>query len=195
MIATSRFPPRSTLRICRSVVQLENRRRSNQERTRCQRQPNLDPAGQAVSARASSSPGAGQRRGDPPGQSLPTPPRPHGPGPAVSLVGSYELLVWLIRAFGSADREPSAEHLYTGAACRATARPRSAPAIDGERLRGSKRGTSDPTWRPAGQAAGQSPVPATGHRDQEPIGTLHGYSTSTAVLHFALEGGTVPGWH
>jgi hypothetical protein len=24
---------------------------------------------------------------------------------------------------------------------------------------------------------------------------LHGYSTSTAVLHFGLEGGTVPGWH
>src|SRR5205823_6997341 len=31
--------------------------------------------------------------------------------PAVSLVGSYELLVWLIRACGSADREPSAAHL------------------------------------------------------------------------------------
>ena len=24
---------------------------------------------------------------------------------------------------------------------------------------------------------------------------LRGYSTSTAVLHFGLEGGTVPGWH
>jgi hypothetical protein len=87
--------------------------------------------------------------------------------PAVSLVGSYELLVWLIRASGAADREPSAEHLYTGAACCAAARPRSAPAIDGERLRGSKRGTSDPAWRPAGQAAGQSPIPATGQRDAE----------------------------
>ena len=39
--------------------------------------------------------------------------------PAVSLVGSYELLVWLIRTSGAADREPSAERLRDGAACRA----------------------------------------------------------------------------
>jgi hypothetical protein len=50
--------------------------------------------------------------------------------PAVSLVGSYELLVWLIRASRAADREPSAEHLCTGGACCAAARPRSAPAIE-----------------------------------------------------------------
>ena len=31
--------------------------------------------------------------------------------PAVSLVGSYELLVWLIRTCGAADRGPSAGHL------------------------------------------------------------------------------------
>ena len=37
---------------------------------------------------------------------------------AVSLAGSYELLVWLIRTCGAADPEPSAEHLCTGAACR-----------------------------------------------------------------------------
>ena len=41
--------------------------------------------------------------------------------PAVSLVGSYELLVWLIRTCGAADRGPSAAHLRTGAACRAAA--------------------------------------------------------------------------
>ena len=38
--------------------------------------------------------------------------------PAVSLVGSYELLVWLIRTSGAADRGPSAAHLGTSAACR-----------------------------------------------------------------------------
>ena len=41
--------------------------------------------------------------------------------PAVSLVGSYELLVWLIRTSGAADRGPSPAHLRTGAACRAAA--------------------------------------------------------------------------
>src|ERR1700753_4077726 len=47
--------------------------------------------------------------------------------PAVSLVGSYELLVWLIRTAGTADRGPSAGHLCTGAACCAAGRPVPAP--------------------------------------------------------------------
>ena len=46
----------------------------------------------------------------------------HGPvgavvaWPAVSLAGSYELLVWIIRTSGAADRGPSAAHLCPGAA-------------------------------------------------------------------------------
>jgi hypothetical protein len=87
--------------------------------------------------------------------------------PAVSLVGSYELLVWLIRTCGTADRGPSAGHLSTGAACRAAARPVPAPAADGERPGRSARDTSDLAWRPAGQAAGPSPGPAGGQRDDE----------------------------
>ena len=42
--------------------------------------------------------------------------------PAVSLVGSYELLVWLIRTSGAAEHGPSAEHLCNRAACRAAMR-------------------------------------------------------------------------
>ena len=80
--------------------------------------------------------------------------------PAVSLVGSYELLVWLIRASGAAARGPSAEHPCNSAACRAAARPVPASAADGERPAGSERGTSDPAWRPAGQTAGRSAIPA-----------------------------------
>ena len=38
--------------------------------------------------------------------------------PAVSLVGSYELLVWLVRTAGAVEPGPSAEHLCNGAACR-----------------------------------------------------------------------------
>ena len=83
--------------------------------------------------------------------------------PAVSLVGSYELLVWLIRTCGAADRGPSAAHLCTGAACRAARRPVPAPAVDGERPGGSERGTSGPAWRPAGQGAGPSLSPPTGN--------------------------------
>ena len=42
--------------------------------------------------------------------------------PAVSLVGSYELLVWLIRTSGTAEHRPPAGHLGDAAACRAAAR-------------------------------------------------------------------------
>jgi hypothetical protein len=87
--------------------------------------------------------------------------------PAVSLVGSYELLVWLIRTFGAADRSPSAGHPCTGTAHCAAARPVPAPAADGERSGGNQRGTSDLTWRSAGQAVGPSPGPAGGLRHDE----------------------------
>jgi hypothetical protein len=82
--------------------------------------------------------------------------------PAVSLVGSYELLVWLFRTCGPTDRGPSAEHLGTGAPCRAAARSVPASAADGERPGGNERDAPDPAGRPAGQAAGQAPTPASG---------------------------------
>ena len=41
--------------------------------------------------------------------------------PAVSLVGSYELLVWLIRTSGTAEHNPPSGHLGDVAACRAAA--------------------------------------------------------------------------
>src|SRR5690348_13514256 len=86
--------------------------------------------------------------------------------PAVSLVGSYELLVWLIRTSGAADRRPSAAHLRTGAACRAARRLVPASAVNGERLGGNQRGTSDPARWPTGRAVG---IPADGQRDAETL--------------------------
>ena len=109
--------------------------------------------------------------------------------PTVSLVGSYELLVWLIRASGSADREPSAEHLCTGAACRAAARPLPGPAIDGECPGGSERGTSDPAWRPAGQAAGQSLILASGRRDAEALEASAVDDAAVAAYRLSVQAG------
>jgi hypothetical protein len=63
--------------------------------------------------------------------------------PAVSLVGSYELLVWLIRTSGPTTRGLSAEHHCKDAACRAAVH---------------EHGTSDSAWRTASPAAGQSPI-------------------------------------
>jgi len=87
--------------------------------------------------------------------------------PAVSLVGSYELLVWLIRTSGAVERIPSAEHLCHRAACYSA--PRSLPisAVDGDRAGGSERHASDPARRPAGQAARLPALPASGQRDDE----------------------------
>jgi hypothetical protein len=87
--------------------------------------------------------------------------------PAVSLVGSYELLVWLIRASGAVEPGPWAEHLCSRAACRTAIRSLRISAVDGDRPSRSERHGSGPARRPAGQAAGLPAVPATEQRDDE----------------------------
>jgi Protein of unknown function (DUF2637) len=87
--------------------------------------------------------------------------------PAVSLVGSYELLVWLIRTSGAAGHGPSAEHLGNGAACRAAICSLPVSAVDGDRPGGSERHVSGPARRPAGQAARLTAIPANKQRDDE----------------------------
>ena len=78
--------------------------------------------------------------------------------PAVSLVGSYELLVWLIRTSGALEREPSAAHRCEDTACRAAARSAPAAAIDGEQHSRSDT-TADQVRRPR-VAASRPPLPA-----------------------------------
>ena len=109
--------------------------------------------------------------------------------PAVSLVGSYELLVWLIRTSGPTARRPSAVHHCKDATCRAAVHPFPAPAIDGERSGGSERGTPDPTWRPAGQPAGQSPIPASGRRDDEAPGASAANDAAVAAYRLSVQAG------
>jgi hypothetical protein len=87
--------------------------------------------------------------------------------PAVSLVGSYELLVWLIRTSGTVERGPSAEHPRNRAACRTAIRSLPISAVDGDHPGGSERHASDSARRPAGQAARLPAIPANGQRDDE----------------------------
>jgi hypothetical protein len=87
--------------------------------------------------------------------------------PTVSLVGSYQLLVWLIRTSGAVERGPSAEHLCHRAACRTAIRSLPIPVADGDRPGGSDRHGSDPARRPAGQAARLPAIPAGEQRDDE----------------------------
>jgi hypothetical protein len=96
----------------------------------------------------------------------------HGPAgavvavwPAVSLAGSYELLVWLIRTSGTAGPGPSAEHLRDGAVCRAVAGSAPAAAAGSEQDSRSDRGVPGPAAQPADRVAGRPAVPAGGQRD------------------------------
>ena len=82
--------------------------------------------------------------------------------PAVSLAGSYELLVWLIRTSGTAGPGPSAEHPCEGAACRAVAGSAPAAAADSEQDSRSQRGAPGQARQPAGRAAGRPAIPPAG---------------------------------
>jgi len=79
--------------------------------------------------------------------------------PAVSLVGSYELLVWLIRTSGALEREPSTEHRCENTSCRAEVRAPVA-AVDSDQHSRSDRDPSAQSWRPQGQPAEQPTAPA-----------------------------------
>jgi len=86
--------------------------------------------------------------------------------PAASLVGSYELLVWLIRTSGVAEHRRPTGHLGDAAARRAAVRPATAAATGTEFPRRSGRDTPDQERQPAAQAAGPPTIPVSGQRDQ-----------------------------
>jgi Protein of unknown function (DUF2637) len=70
--------------------------------------------------------------------------------PAVSFVGSYELLVWLIRTSSAPTSVPPAGHPCGNAACRGAVRSAPAAAIDSEQHSPSDRDLSAQGRRQAG---------------------------------------------
>jgi hypothetical protein len=84
--------------------------------------------------------------------------------PAVSLVGSYELLVWLIRTSRMAERGPSAEPAGKDLACCAVVQAAPAAAVDGERSGRSGRNGSGQTREIGGQVGGQPASHTSGPR-------------------------------
>jgi hypothetical protein len=74
--------------------------------------------------------------------------------PAVSLVGSYEPLVWLIRISGTAGPGPSPEHPREGTACRAVAGSAPAAAAASEQDSRSERGVPGRARQPADRVTG-----------------------------------------
>ena len=81
--------------------------------------------------------------------------------PAVSLVGSYELLVWLIRTARALEHEPSAEHRREDAACHAAERSVPAAVVDSGQHSQSGRDPSAQGLRPVGQRTGQPTISAS----------------------------------
>ena len=86
--------------------------------------------------------------------------------PAVSLVGSYELLVWLISTSGTVEHRPSAGPVGGAAACHATARSATAAAAGAGFPRQGQRDTPDQERQPAAQVTGPPTIPASGQPDQ-----------------------------
>ena len=85
--------------------------------------------------------------------------------PAASLVGSYELLVWLIRTSEASGREPSAEHRCDDTACCA-AEPFVSAGATGSGQHGHSDGDPYPQGlRPEGHPAGQQASVSGQHGD------------------------------
>jgi Protein of unknown function (DUF2637) len=88
----------------------------------------------------------------------------HGPAgaavaawPAISLVGSYELLVWLVRTAGVLERGPSAQHVSDSAAYCVPPDRLSTSAVGGESRSQDEREAADQ----ARQTTGQPTMPAS----------------------------------
>jgi hypothetical protein len=108
--------------------------------------------------------------------------------PAVSLVGSYELLVWLICTSGAMEPRPSIEHSCNRAACGTAICSLPMSAVDGDRRGGSKRHASDPRRGPAGQAARLPAIPASKQRDDEvPGGSVN--DAAVAAYRLSVQAG------
>ena len=103
--------------------------------------------------------------------------------PAVSLVGSYELLVWLIRTSGTVERGPSVEPTCDGVACRAVVRAAPATAVNGERSDRSGRNASGQMREMGGQVE-QPTSNASGRRHGE--GPEVGAVNDAAVAAYRL---------
>jgi hypothetical protein len=109
--------------------------------------------------------------------------------PAVSLVSSYELLIWLVRTCGTAERGPSAGPACNGQACRAVVRAGPAAAVDCERSGCSGRIASGQTREPEGQVGGQHASHARGQRHDEGPDAGAVNDAAVAVYRLSVQAG------
>ena len=109
--------------------------------------------------------------------------------PAVSLAGSYELLVWLIGTSGAPEREPPAGHRCDDMACRAAAGSVPAGVIDSGQHGHSDRDPCAQGWRPQGQPAGQPTASASGQHSDGIPGADAGNHAAVAAYRLSVQAG------
>ena len=101
--------------------------------------------------------------------------------PAVSLVGPYELLVWIIRTSQTRDHAPATEHHCDNMTRLA---PTRSAAVGSKQHNPTNRDRPSQGWRPEQQPAGQPPAQAsTQHGDEAPE---TGASNQAAVAGYRL---------
>ena len=118
----------------------------------------------------------------------------HGPAgaviaawPAASLVGSCELLAWLVRTSGALERQPSAEHRCDDTVCRAAAR--SALTIDGGQHSRNTRDLPAPGRQPTIQSAGRAATTASALHDDGVRGAGADNDAAVAAYRLSVKAG------
>jgi hypothetical protein len=101
--------------------------------------------------------------------------------PAVSLVGSYELLVWLIRTARALERQPPADQPCEDTVCHVAARPALAAAIEGEQHSRNDRDQSARGWQPA--------IPASGQQGDRALEADGGNDAAVAAYRLSVRAG------
>ena len=109
--------------------------------------------------------------------------------PAVSLVGSYELLVWLIRTAGALERGPSPEADSTSAGCRVLLHSLPASAADDRQPSRSEHEEPDRTRRQASHPAAHPAAAASTQNDDEVVGTDTVNGRAVAAYRRSLRAG------
>jgi hypothetical protein len=109
--------------------------------------------------------------------------------PAASLVGSYELLVWLIRTAGAVEHQPPAGHCCGNTPCRGAVRSSSAAAVDGEQHSQNDHDRSAQGGRPTGQHAWQPATPASAQHGGGVPGAGAGNDAAVAAYRLSVKAG------
>jgi Protein of unknown function (DUF2637) len=109
--------------------------------------------------------------------------------PAISLVGSYELLVWLVRTAGALERGPAIQHVSDSATYQVPATRLSTSAVDGQWQSQDEREAPDQKRQTIGQPAAQPTMPASAKCAEEghEVGAANG--EAAAAYRLSMQAG------